>query len=367
MSSDSGKFLRHGGFVLFIDPRQKLFQHLDRLAALKAGEIVAPINVEIDLSNRCSLGCEWCHFGYTHSRGPLARQRQRPAGALDGGDLMPLELARRLLRELKTEGVRSVTWTGGGEPTLHPDFDDVVTYAYARGIPQGVYTNGAHITPGRAQLLRTAMTFVYVSLDAADAVAYKRDKRVDRFDQVMTGIGHLAAASGPAAVGVGFLLTRENWQDAPRMRTLARESGSTYCQFRPTILYTQDDPGKPAEDTGWMLDARQMLEELREDEFVIVDVDRFAEYANWSRGYSTCYWSALQTVVTPNGRVWTCVNKREHPAALLGELNDESFAEIWARRPVAKVDGSCRLMCRGHLANQSLAAVMEPVPHAEFV
>src|SRR5512139_761362 len=117
----------------YIDPRSKLLQHVDRLAALKRGEIPAPVNVEIDLSNRCSLGCEWCHFGYTHTRGPLAGKRDKPNDALPGGDLMDDGLAFALIDQLKAAGVRSITWTGGGEPSLHPHFDAIVKYTSVRG------------------------------------------------------------------------------------------------------------------------------------------------------------------------------------------------------------------------------------------
>ena len=72
----------------FINPAQKLLQHIDRIADIKRGLRPAPVNVEIDLSNRCSLGCEWCHFGFTHTRGPLAGKREKPRDSLAGGDLM---------------------------------------------------------------------------------------------------------------------------------------------------------------------------------------------------------------------------------------------------------------------------------------
>lgn len=352
---------------MFIDPRSKLLQHVDRIAQIKAGEVPPPVNVEIDLSNRCSLGCEWCHFAYTHTRGPLKGKRQKPELAIAGGDLMPYEFARDLVRQLRDAGVRSITWTGGGEPTLHPQFDEIITCARMRGIPQGLYTHGGHINAARGALLKETMTFVYVSLDAADAASYKRDKGVDRYEEACDGIRHLVAAGGTATVGVGYLLTRRNWQRAYEMRDQARALGAAYCQFRPTILYTQDEPGVAAEDTSWMTEARVLLERLADDPFVLADVNRFAEYENWTRGYSTCWWSALQTVVTPNGSVWTCVNKREHPAALLGSCAEEPFADIWARRPIAEVDGSCRLMCRGHIANQALNEILTPAAHAEFV
>jgi radical SAM protein with 4Fe4S-binding SPASM domain len=101
---------------------------------------------------------------------------------------------------------------------------------------------------------------------------------------------------------------------------------------------------------------------------VEVDIDRFIAYGNWVRhGYQTCWWSKLQTVITPNGKVWACVNKREFPEAELGDLNNESFADIWARVPVQKVNDRCRVFCRGHIPNQMLSEIMTVQVHGNFV
>src|SRR5512139_2684048 len=143
----------------YIDPRSKLLQHVDRLAALKLGAHPVPVNVEIDLSNRCSLGCEWCHFAYTHTRGPLAgSDKLGPKSSIPGGDLMDTTLALSIIDQLDDAGVKSITWTGGGEPTLHHEFNWIVEYASSR-IDQGLYTNGAHINAERAALLKERMTW----------------------------------------------------------------------------------------------------------------------------------------------------------------------------------------------------------------
>ena len=102
---------------------------------------------------------------------------------------------------------------------------------------------------------------------------------------------------------------------------------------------------------------------------VVVDMDRFTMYRDWiSHPYPVCYWAAMQTVITPNGHVWSCVNKRGHPGALLGDLTQESFAEVWTRAggPCFVTD-DCRLMCRGHLSNLTLDALMTEPAHVNFV
>ena len=345
----------------YIDPRAKILHHMDRLHALQKGAIAPPVNVEIDLSNRCSLGCEWCHFAYTHTRGPLAGKPStfKPAQSTPGGDLMQTGLALSIIDQLADAGVRSISWTGGGEPTLHPEFDTIIEYAHQR-IEQGIYTNGAHIDTKRAALLKRSMTWVYVSLDAASQEAYRKCKGVDAFFKVCSGVTNLVNAIGDATVGVGMLLTRDNWKDYRAMADLALDLGADYVQFRPTVL--------PGEDTGWMAEAIVDLMSIQGRSGVELDLNRFVMYRDWQgHGYATCYWSAMQTVITPNGKCWTCVNKREFDGAEIGDLSMQSFYEIWRSHKAVAVDHDCRMMCRGHIPNLVLNEVMTPREHGNFI
>lgn len=312
-----------------------------------------------------------CHFAYTHTRGPLAQKGDKPADRIAGGDLMDTNLAKRILLQLKMAGVESVTWTGGGEPTLHPDFDEIVSYAAQQGLKQGLYTHGGHIGLDRADLLVRCMTFVYVSLDECNAGAYKAHKG-GKFETVIENIGRLVRArgnhAGYATIGVGFLIHRDNWSDIPAMVEMGRGLKVNYIQFRPTIHYDQLHPNRPAEDTSWLDDAIPLLEGVQREPNVIADVQRFAMYRDWQgHGYTRCQWAGMQTVITPNGKVWRCLNKREHADALLGDLNDVDFADLWrVKGGSCAVDDSCRVLCRGHIANQSLNAIMAQPVHAEF-
>jgi MoaA/NifB/PqqE/SkfB family radical SAM enzyme len=356
--------------MTYINPRSKILHHPDHLVQLKTtGKTLAPINVEIDLSNRCSLGCTWCHFAYTHTRGPLAGKAEKPAGHIDGGDLMDLALGERILEQLAEAGVKSVTWAGGGEPTLHPQFEDIVRHAATVGLQQGIYTHGGHIDAASAGLLRRLFTWVYVSLDECDADSYRASKGVNGFGRATDGIRHLVSALGAATIGVGFLLHQGNYRRTREMVALGQSLGVDYVQFRPTIHYSHDAPGELAENTRWMHQACARLRAHEGDSFVIVDLARFSEYRDWQgHGYATCNWSAMQTVITPNGKVWRCVNKREQPGALLGDLSNEPFISVWQRAggPCA-VDGTCRVMCRGHSANLTLDAVLAETTHGAFV
>jgi MoaA/NifB/PqqE/SkfB family radical SAM enzyme len=353
----------------FISPRSKLFGHLDHLVALRDGKYLAPINVEIDLSNRCDLKCAGCHFAYTHVRGPWTGKQDKPDGYIPGGDLMNTKLAGDILFQLAHVGVKSVTWTGGGEPTLHPDFDFIAEIAAFCNLEQGIYSHGGHIKGERAAWMKEHFKWIYFSFDAYDVESYKLHKGVNRFDKVCANIRNVVSLPGAATIGMGFLLTRDNYRHIYAMQKLARDLGVTYAQFRPLIDFAPNEPNVLLEDTSWIDEAVGLLQQYGDDPFIIADIGRFEMYRDWKgHPYKTCRWSALQTVITPNGKVWRCTNKREYPDGFLGDLSVESFETIWERSGgVCQVNDKCRLLCRGAIANVTLDAIYKEGPHANFI
>lgn len=353
----------------FISPKTKLFQHLDRLQAIKEGKKPPPVNCELMLSNRCDLKCAMCHYSYTHTRGPWVGHVDKPHGAISSGDLMDYDLACSVLGQLAAYGVKSLVLSGGGEPTIHPRFDDIIRHAHGVGLELGLYTHGGHLRGARAAWMKEHFEWIYISFDAWDVESYKHHKGVNRFERVCENVRNLAALPGKATIGMGFLLHGGNYQFAYHMQKLGRELGVDYVQFRPLVSYSQDEPNKLIEDTSWIDDAVQLLQQYQGDPFIIADTDRFRMYQRWDKHpYQTCHWSALQTVITPNGGVWRCTNKMEHPDALLGDLNVAPFADIWERAGGAcSVDASCRILCRGHISNVTLDSVFTSQPHGNFI
>src|SRR5689334_14804502 len=138
---------------MYISPA-KVLTHVDRLASWKAGKQTAPVTVEWDLTNVCSLGCTGCHFAHTHVKGPWMGRAVLPLAYEGGtGDFADVALVKRGLRDMKHAGVKGIVWSGGGEPTLHPNWPEVIVFAREVGLEQGMYTLGGHLTHVDAQIL----------------------------------------------------------------------------------------------------------------------------------------------------------------------------------------------------------------------
>lgn len=351
---------------MFIDPMGKAFAHLGRLAYWQSGGKPSPVTVEWDLTNVCSRKCYACHFAHTHMGGPWAAARAVPQGYSDTGRVADLHLVTRALSQMADAGVLSVIWTGGGEPTLHPHFAAIVEAAYAEGFAQGLYTVGGHISPATATACRR-LTWAVVSLDAETPEAYRAEKGMDGFAAAVDGVRALVDVC--PVVGVSFLLDAQNYRRVDAMLALSRSLGATYTTFRPTIVTDPDQPSRITGDRAWLAEMAPLAARLAQEPDVEIDPERFQQYRRWAgHPYRTCYGIRVSSVVTPDGRMWACVNRRGFADSLLGDLRAESFGDIWARHPGQwTVDAQCRAMCRLHPVNETLAYVFASRPHEVFL
>jgi MoaA/NifB/PqqE/SkfB family radical SAM enzyme len=95
-----------------------------------------PDNVMFDLTWACNYHCSFCY---------------NPRGNSKLGH-PPWATTKTILHKLAEWGVKEVLYLGG-EPTLHPKFDDVIELGSRLGLSQRVVTNASRIRERRAQLL----------------------------------------------------------------------------------------------------------------------------------------------------------------------------------------------------------------------
>lgn len=125
----------------------KLLKHLDKLQNLQDGKPPSPVMAHISLINACNLTCSFCCFANR-----------------DMTDRLPTAKVKQALDSFKKIGVTGIEFTGGGEPTLHPDFAEIAQYAHNLGFKLGVCTNGALIGKDRKIKADVIKLFSWVRL-----------------------------------------------------------------------------------------------------------------------------------------------------------------------------------------------------------
>lgn len=344
----------------------KVLAHVDRLAKWEAGLKPAPVTLEWSPSSACDSGCKFCHFKHTHVAGPLAKHR-----TVEVGKFSNVDVTLSAIEQAAAAGVRGIVWMGGGEPTLHPSWSGFVKFAHDCGVKQGVYTNGGRDVASDPDAAE-ALSWAVISLDYADADGYDRAKgtKPGYFERVLANSRRLIQSHPKCKVSASFVIGEDNYADVARMVSLSEDNGFAEAVFRPKILFDDANPAVREGGVDWVDAARSFLCWAADRPGVVCDISRFVAYRDWDgrRPYASCLGIRLNGTITPDGRVWVCPNRMGFEDSCLGNLTHESFAEVWARHPGRWDDFSrCRVMCRLHGVNCSLAPLTKSLEHGEFV
>jgi len=267
---------------------------------------------------------------------------------------MSPELATSIVAQLARNDVKALTLTGGGEPTVNHDFEQIVSMMSQYNLSLGMYTNGINYYPEAF----SEMEWIYVSLDAANASDFQRIKGADRFGEITGNVARFAQTKRDKTVlGLGFLLDDSNYQNIGQAAKLGQELQVDYVQFRPVIGLEKYD---------WTNDALRSIARLDATIPIFHSVQRFIDLRDSApRGYEVCRASVFIPCVGADGTLWVCPNMRGIRS--LGNLATDSFEDLWRRRPVQHVGPDCREMCRCHRLNQTLEYVCSSEPHDNFV
>src|ERR1700761_2967300 len=123
-----------------------------------------PILAQIIPIRRCNLACTYCNE-FDKDSPPV-----------------PTETMLRRIDKLGELGTSIITFSGG-EPTLHPDLDELIARARERGAIVTIITNGYFLVPERIKRLNKAgLDYLQISIDNVqpDDVSKKSLKVLDR-------------------------------------------------------------------------------------------------------------------------------------------------------------------------------------------
>jgi mycofactocin radical SAM maturase len=153
----------------------------------------APICLTWELTYGCNLACVHC----------LSSSGRRDPRELS------TEEAMRVVDELAAMQVFYVN-IGGGEPTLRPDFWQLLDYCVANKVGVKFSTNGSRITAAAAERIAgTDYVDVQISIDGADAQTNDAIRGPGSFDVAVTAMRRLRDA-GMAGFKVSVVVTRDN-------------------------------------------------------------------------------------------------------------------------------------------------------------
>ena len=121
-----------------------------------------PVSINLDLTSACNFRCPHCV----------------DSGIINTGEALSLDAIKQSIDTLQKKGLLSVILIGGGEPTVHRDFEEIVRFIRNRGLQVGIATNGSRLerVEAVADLLQEG-DWLRLSLDAAREDTFHKSHR----------------------------------------------------------------------------------------------------------------------------------------------------------------------------------------------
>ena len=303
-------------------------QHRSRLEAWMRGERVAPITVDMALTQKCSFSCTYCYAG-------LQYNQAAPADWQTYKDLLDDFIS---IGHAPGECVKGVSLVSDGESTESPYFYDFISYGKSLGIDMATGTNGYKLDPARFPELLKSLTYLRFNISAGEREAFKtvmgvKDKHWDVCMHNISEAVRVKKSLGlSVTIGLQMVLLPEYADQVIPLAILGREMGVDYT----VIKHCSDD-----ENGSLGVDYSFYRSELAMDLLKAAEALSTPEYsvqAKWSkmmtgrdRKYSKCFGTPLMLqmsgtcIVAPCGSFFSQEYSRYH----IGNIKETRFKDLW--------------------------------------
>lgn len=377
------------------NPSDKILCHLGTVEKFLSEEKYDPITVEIDPSNSCNHSCPFCISGHLHL--------QKFKGTeLFNRTMLDKKIFEKLIKDLVKTKIKAINWTGGGEPTQNPFLGEAIKFINENSkIEMGMFTNGSLLERFNLfEIIVKSLKWIRISIDAGKAETYdnlRKTNKNNNFNQVMKNIKKLIEFKkkfkSDLIIGVGFVVTKENYKEIKNFSEIFKSIDVDYCQFKPEIIQIERHNYKneiknnknkmQISSNFWLHKVIDLLDEAKiilnskfECNSYKLD-DLIVDVKNYGRHYKECIGSQFQPCIGADGHVYVCTNHRGHKKYSYGNIYESNFSEIWNNLEKRKAIMNninkkekfcnCTQLCKPHESNKILWSIKSNMQDKNYI
>jgi radical SAM protein with 4Fe4S-binding SPASM domain len=277
--------------------------HYSRLTG-KPVHSAMPFSISIEPTTSCNLRCPECPSGL--------RSFTRPTGMLKD------ELFKNIIDELQ-HSLSYLVFYFQGEPYLHPQFIDLVSYASSKNIYTATSTNAHYLNDEMAKrTIESGLDRLIISIDGTTQQSYESYRIGGKLDKVIEGTKNIIRwkkelKSRTPYVVFQFLVVRQNEHQIEEVKKLGKELGVDHVALKTAQIYDYENGSD-----------------------LIPTINKYSRYKKESSGkYSIkndllnhCWKMWHSCVITWDGKVVPCCfDKDAHH--VMGDLTNQTFKQIW--------------------------------------
>src|SRR4030043_925468 len=294
--------------------------------------VFSPISINLDLPTACNFSCPFCV----------------DSKFVNAGKSLTLEEVQKTIDTLHSHGLLSVILIGGGEPTLHKDFEEIVRTIKSKRIQIGIVTNGSRLEKIEAVVEElNEKDWIRISIDAAGEKVFKNlhlPKTQVTLGRILEKAKKVKKKNPVVSLGYSFVIVwegveingkrlRPNMDEMAKSVERAREFSFDYISFKPCLVRFNESQRetllKNVEKTKEQEIVDQIKGHLQEAKRIAGDQVKILKSSNLKamldqetdrikRQPKKCHMQFFRTVVTPFG-IFHCPAFRGVEEAKIGE------------------------------------------------
>lgn len=294
----------------------------------------APISINLDLTSACNFACPHCV----------------DSKIINTGAYLEIEDIKHTVETLQSHGLPSIILLGGGEPTLHKDFEKIVSYIKERGLQLGIVTNGSRLfqVTNVVESLEKE-DWLRISLDAGSQNTFLKSHKPKTgvtLDNILHNAQEIKIRNPLITLGYSFVIVWEgiyidghelcqNVSEMSEAARLASEYSFDYVSFKPCLIRLQDSQKESLLDKPDKEREKRIIKEIKSNlqkaksvadgnlkilESVNLRAMMNNELHELKRQPKRCHMQFFNTVVTPSG-IFHCPAFRGVEKAKIAECN----------------------------------------------
>lgn len=331
-----------------------------------------PKYIEVSPVGACNHRCTFCAVDYIGYKSVF----------------MDVDKYRETIVSMLGKGCGSIMFAGEGEPLLHPKISEIVNLTKEEGkIDTSFTTNAVMLNENFVRSSLKNVSWIKVSFNAGTSSVYKDIHRTNEkdFSKVIENLKNAVEYSKKnnlqTKFGMQMLLLPENESTIHQLCEIARDIGMDYVVIKPYSQHKFSNTDKYKNiDYSKYLGLEDELKCYNSKDFNVIF--RINTIKNWisQNDQRYCHCIATPSVwayIMADGAVYSCSAYLLDERFLLGNINDQSFDQIWASEKRIKhaefvmneLDiNECRVNCRMDQINRYLDGIVnKSIEHMNFV
>ena len=341
--------------------------HVPRVYRWLKGEDIYPIYIEVGLFGGCNLRCEFCAFDYLNYT----------PKALDKKHL------KEFIKDAATCGVKSILYSGEGEPLLYKGIGEVISYTKKQGIDVALSTNGLLLDEGIAKDILFGLSWLRISINAGDANSYSKIHGADKSDfrkvcdNIQKAVRIRNKNKNKCVIGIQSLLLPQNYEDLPKLAKISKRLSVDYLVIKPYCEHPLGQKNKNYKlQQKKIKELEKKLAKYLTDNFAVIFRHKAMEKNKEDKPYKKCLGLAFCAHISADGEVYPCNAFVGNKKYSYGNISKNRFKDIWLGKNRKKITkqiytnwniGKCRRVCRLDDINQYLWELKNPIPHINFI